>query len=243
MSLLSSLVKSLGHGNVNRCFNHHSTRSRNSLPFDKKPTLFGDEASPPVRFVMMTASALNIEYKLHRVDLFCSEHKSEFYTKINPLQKVPALSVGNHIINDSHAIALYMCRKSRNYALYPYSNTAKSRIDQMLFFNSGTLFPIDSAIYSEFFTGKWPADESKLKDWYHAVDYLEYRLGEHSWLAGDKVSLCDLCCGATVSSLQLLIPLLERHHKVDSWLKRLQAHSCYRVNENGLKRLNIFVEK
>ncbi|XP_053614947.1 glutathione S-transferase 1-like isoform X2 [Plodia interpunctella] len=211
--------------------------------FDEKPTLFGDEASPPVRFVMMTASALNVEYKLHRVDLFCSEHKSEFYTRINPLQKVPALAVGEHIISDSHAIALYLCRRSRDNKLYSKSTKIKSQIDQMLFFNSGTLFPIDSAIFSEYFTGKWPADENKVKDWYRALDYLEHRLKEHNWLAGDRVSICDLCCVTTVSSLQLLLPLSDRHSNISDWLQRLQKLPFYKLNERGLKRLNVFVEK
>ncbi|XP_031765891.1 glutathione S-transferase 1-like isoform X2 [Galleria mellonella] len=211
--------------------------------FENKPILYGDEVSPPVRFVLMTASVLGIDLKFHHIDLFCSENKSDFFTKINPLQKVPALVAGDDVICDSHAIALYLCGKRKNQKLYPRDPSIKAQIDQMLFFNSAELFPIDSAIYSEYFTGKWPADEQKVKNWYRLLDHLDGRLKTRTWLAGEKLYLCDICCAATVSTLQLLIPLLNRHKNVEIWLNRVQALPCFEINKSGLKRLNVFVEK
>lgn len=45
------------------------------------PILYGDDASPPVRFVRMTAAFLNIELNYHPIDLFKEENNSEFYKK------------------------------------------------------------------------------------------------------------------------------------------------------------------
>ncbi|XP_059046599.1 glutathione S-transferase E14-like [Achroia grisella] len=226
---------------LNRFCSHNAPRKTHV--FENKPVLYGDEVSPPVRFVLMTASVLDIELKFHHIDLFCSEHRTKFYTKINPLQKVPALVAGDDVIRDSHAIAIYLCGKSKTRKIYPRDASTKAQIDQMLFFNSAELFPIDSAIYTEYFTGKWPADEEKVKDWYRLLDYLDNRLSERTWLAGDKVYLCDICCAATISSLQLLLPLLDRHKNLKSWLQKLDALPCFEINRRGLKRLNVFVEK
>ncbi|CAG5019888.1 unnamed protein product [Parnassius apollo] len=65
------------------------------LTTTQKMILYGDEVAPPVRFALMTASILGVELDFRRIDLFASENKTESYKKINPLQKVPALVIGN----------------------------------------------------------------------------------------------------------------------------------------------------
>ncbi|XP_047996845.1 glutathione S-transferase E14-like isoform X2 [Leguminivora glycinivorella] len=204
---------------------------------NNKLILYGDEVSPPVRFALMVASMLDIKLDYQHIDLFKAENKSPFYTKINPLQKVPALKVGDEVICDSHAIALYLCRIGDGQRLYPEDPVVRAKVDQTMFFNSGTLFPIDSFIYTEYFRGKWPANDEKIKEWHSAVDHLEHLLDNQMWLAYDKVTLADLCCASTVSSLQLLVPPLDRHVKVKQWLGRLPKLSCYEINLRGLELL------
>ncbi|XP_026739293.1 glutathione S-transferase E14-like [Trichoplusia ni] len=208
----------------------------------KKPILYGDIASPPVRFAMMTASVLNIDLDFHNIDLFKAENKTDSYKKINPLQKIPALAVNDDVICDSHAIALYLCRSAEDYDLYPDDASLKAKIDELMFFNSSVLFPIDSFVFSEFFVGKWPADESKLNDWNIALDYLDLKLRTQTWLTGDKMRLCDICCGTTLSSLEILIPVSDRHPNVKRWLDNLKALPCFEINSRGLKRLQDFVK-
>ncbi|KAL0870181.1 hypothetical protein ABMA27_006326 [Loxostege sticticalis] len=190
---------------------------------------------------MMTASLLDIELKFQKIDLFLGENKSELYTKINPLQKVPALDTGEQVICDSHAIALYLCRRSRSQDLYPEDTIMRARVEQMLFFNASLLFPADSVIFTEYFAGK-AMDCNKVDHWNKLLDYLEGQLKRHPWLVGNKMMLCDLCCGTTVSSLQLLVPLTDRHVKVSQWLKSLQQLPCFETNSRGLKRLASFIE-
>ncbi|XP_049877426.1 glutathione S-transferase 1-like isoform X2 [Pectinophora gossypiella] len=208
----------------------------------RNPTLFGDIVSPPVRFVMMTASALEIDLNFHKVDLFRGENKTEFYTKINRLQKVPALEIENEVILESNAIALYLCNRSKDRDLYPSEILPKARVDQMLFFNSGELFPLDSAIFSAFFANEWPIDATQVEKWNTLLDYLESVLVNSKWLAGEKMRLCDLSCAATISSLRLLIPPLKRHSKVNDWLENINALPFSHINAAGLKVLKTNVE-
>ncbi|XP_047031133.1 glutathione S-transferase 1-like isoform X2 [Helicoverpa zea] len=208
-----------------------------------KPILYGDVASPPVRFAMMTASILNIDYDFHNIDLFKAENNTDSYKKINPLKKVPALSVNGEFIRDSHAIALYFCRNSGNQELYPEDSILRAKIDEWLYFDAGVMFPIDSAIFTEYFAGKWPADEAKVKNWYLSLDHLEHTLGTQKWLTGDKIRLCDICCAASVSSLEILVPLSEQHNKVKEWLESLKSLPCFEINTRGLQRLQGFVRK
>ncbi|CAH0589915.1 unnamed protein product [Chrysodeixis includens] len=207
----------------------------------KKPILYGDIASPPVRFTMMTASVLNIDLDFHNINLFKAENKTDFYKKINPLQKIPALAVNDDVICDSHAIALYLCRSAKDQDLYPNDATLKAKIDELMFFNASVLFPIDSFVFSEFFVGKWPADERKLDEWNTALNYLEFKLSSQKWLTGDSMRLCDICCGTTLSSLEILVPVSDQHPNVMKWLGNLKALPCFEINSRGLKRLQDFV--
>lgn len=54
-----------------------------SLTIGDKLILYGDEASPPVRFVQMTASILGIVVDFRTVDLFSGENKTEFYKNVS----------------------------------------------------------------------------------------------------------------------------------------------------------------
>lgn len=55
--------------------------------------------------------------------------------------------IGNDSIIDSHAISIYLCQKEQDCPLYPKDEMMKAKIHEMLFYNSNTLFPIDSTIF------------------------------------------------------------------------------------------------
>lgn len=57
-----------------------------------------------------------------------------------------------------------------------------------------------------------------------------------------QMRLSDLCCGTTVSSLEIFIPLLDRHKRVKEWLKTLKEIPCFEINKHGLNRLDSFVK-
>ncbi|KOB78695.1 Glutathione S-transferase [Operophtera brumata] len=206
-------------------------------------TLYGDMASPPVRFVLVTATLLGTKLKFQNIDLFKSENKTDWYRKINPLQKVPALVVGDEVISDSHAVALYLCQRKENQDLYPKDDILlKARIDEMLFYNATTLFPVDSAIYTDLFAGKWPASDTNLANWYACLAYLEHRLSRLEWLSGDKMLLGDICCAMTVSSLSIIVPIPDKYERVQNWMQRLEKLPSFKINKEGLDRLHFYVK-
>ncbi|XP_050352192.1 glutathione S-transferase E14-like [Nymphalis io] len=206
-----------------------------------KPIVYGDEVSPPVRFVMMTASILNIDIEFHKIDLFKNENRTDFYREINPLQKVPAMQVGDLKIIDSHAIALYLCQVVNDENLYPQDPAIRAKVNQMLFFNSSTLFRIDSFIMSKYFARQWPINKTTVEEWYTALDYLEYNLKD-TWLAGSKMLLCDICAVAVVTSVLPLFPLTKRHERVKQWIAKFQCLPFYDINRRGLVNLRMRID-
>ncbi|XP_072942792.1 glutathione S-transferase E14-like isoform X2 [Epargyreus clarus] len=169
----------------------YSSYTKTSPLNNKKIVLYGDEASPPVRFVLMTASVLDIKIDYHEIDIFIGKQKSEFYKNINPLQKVPALLVQNQ---------------------------------------------------TDYFAGKWPVNEAKLDMLNFSLDYIESRLNKNSWLAGDEISLADMCLMSTITSVYQIVRRSEKHKKVNEWLKKCEMLPFYEINRRGLERLLKFVE-
>ncbi|CAH0724143.1 unnamed protein product, partial [Brenthis ino] len=160
---------------------------------------------------------------------------------INPLQKVPAMVTNDTNVCDSHAIAIYFCQLVNDYSLYPEDRVQRAKINQILFFNSSTLFRIDSELMSTFFAGHWPMGEMKLEEWYSALDFLEFLLNKNNWLAGNKIHLCDICVVTVVTSMCLLVPLTQRHPRVQQWVKLFESLPFYDINKRGLCALNNYI--
>ncbi|XP_052743650.1 glutathione S-transferase E14 isoform X2 [Bicyclus anynana] len=191
---------------------------------------------------MMTASILGIDLNFYKIDLFKNENKSEYFTKINPLQKVPVLMVGDISICDSHAIAIYLCHICNGSSLYPNEPLLRAKINQMLFFNSSTLFRIDSEILSAYFSQQWPVNDKKIEEWLLALDYLEYNLNKNIWLNGTKMYLADICTFPVVTSMAQLFVLTDRHPKVRQWIKKFENYPFYEINKKGLSDLQNFID-
>ncbi|CAH2240912.1 jg9647 [Pararge aegeria aegeria] len=201
------------------------------------PILYGDEISPPVRFVTMTASFLGIDLDFRKIDLFQNENRTEYFKKINPLQKVPAMVLGDVTICDSHAIAVYLCQYGNGSSIYPEEPLLRAKINEILFFNSSTLFRLDSEILSGYFSQQWPVNYKKVEEWLMALDYLEYKLDRNNWLTGNKMQLCDICALPVVSSMSQIIPLTERHPKVGQWIRKFEDYPFCEINKRGLAAL------
>nr|NP_001299034.1 glutathione S-transferase 1-1 [Papilio xuthus]BAM18515.1 glutathionetransferase [Papilio xuthus] len=235
-----NIIKNLTMAARNPTLRTYSSKVK-SLTIGDKLILYGDEASPPVRFVQMTASILGINLDFRNVDLFGGENKTEFYKNINPLQKVPCLMTHAEVLVDSHAIALYLCRRwDTEHVLYPPGDLAQAHCDEILFYNATTLFPIDSDIYTKFFAGI-PASKERIDDWLKALDFLENRLKNYKWLAGDKMMLADICAVATISTVLCSIPLADHHVKLRRWFNEIEQQPFYNINKRGLERLMKFV--
>jgi len=81
--------------------------------------LYCHKLSPFSRLVEITGLINDQKLELHYIDLFNREHYQDWFVKINPKKKVPALELDNgEVITESIVIAKYLCRISQS-PLYP----------------------------------------------------------------------------------------------------------------------------
>nr|AIH07590.1 glutathione S-transferase epsilon 15 [Spodoptera litura] len=201
-------------------------------------TLYKMDASPPVRAVYMVIEAL----KLHNVkyvetDLLADDHLKDDFLKINPQHTIPHLTDGNFQLSDSHAIITYLMNYGKNSDLYPSDPQQRAMIDQKLHFDSGILYPAlrenDEPIFFGTATSLKPEGVAKIRS---AYNFTEKFLTGTQWLAGNKLTVADISCVATVSTLNELLHIDEAMYpNICAWVKRCAEHEFYKNgNQPGL---------
>merc|ERR1712141_331247 len=103
--------------------------------FEKKMKLYCHKMSPYSRLVEITAALNGQELELRYVDLFGKEHKEDWFGKINPKRKVPALELDDgEILTESVIIAKYLCKICESSTLYPgwLDHNGRAKQDELL---------------------------------------------------------------------------------------------------------------
>ncbi|KAH8237434.1 hypothetical protein KR038_011714 [Drosophila bunnanda] len=208
-----------------------------------KPILYYAPRSPPCRAVLLTAAALNLELDLRTVNVKAGEHKSSEFLKLNPQHTIPVLDDNGTIVSDSHIICSYLADKygpQGDDSLYPKDPVQRRLVDARLYFDCGHLFPrirfiVEPVIY--FGVGEVPEDRVAYVQ--KAYDGLESCLASGPYLTGDKLTIADLSCIASVSTAEAFAPIeADQFPKLKEWVKRLQALPYYqKTNQEGLDML------
>lgn len=151
--------------------------------------------------------------------------------QINPQHTVPLLDDNGVYIADSHAIAAYLCEKyGKNDRLYPKDLVKRALVDSRLHFDSGHLFSRMRFLFEPIWVMKSSEmPEERVNYLRTSYDIMERFLAKSPYLCGDELTIADLCCVATVSSITRLIPLdLSKHAKLIEWIERMGQLPCYK---------------
>ncbi|CAH2985893.1 unnamed protein product [Chilo suppressalis] len=194
-------------------------------------TLYKKDTSPPSRAVLMTIHALQIpDVKLINVHLPDGEQFTEEYLKMNPQHTVPMLKDDDFIIWDSHAICGYLVSKYGNDdSLYPTDPKKRASVDQRLHFDSGVLFnTLKATVAPVLYTDDKDFRPENLAKFKECYDFMEKFLTK-SWLAGDEVTIADICCVSTISSMNEIVPIDDKQYpKLTDWWRKCSEQEFYK---------------
>lgn len=156
---------------------------------------------------------------------------------MNPQHTIPVLNDNGTIVTDSHAIGAYLSDKyGQSDALFPQDLGRRALVNARLHFDTmflhgriRTLFePILydncaelSATKIEYIQRSWPL--------------MEAFLAESTYVCGDELSIADLCCIASVTSIDRIAPIdAGRYPKFIKWIKRMKSLPYYEeLNASG----------
>lgn len=121
-------------------------------------------------------------------------------------------------------------------SLYPKDPKKRAIIDQRLHFDNAILFgSLRETMVPVIYDGEKtlrPENVDKIKSGY---DFIE-SFFTGPWLAGDSLTLADICCVATISSLNEVIPIDKKQYpKLTAWFEECSKQEFYKkANVPGL---------
>lgn len=86
-------------------------------------------------------------------------------------------------------------------------------------------------------------DPSEAKKVEESYEYLESYLASSKYVAGDVLSVADFSVVATLSTIEVMVPIASVHKKLLGWYKRMKSLPYYEAgNQAGLDKLKRLVD-
>lgn len=205
--------------------------------------------SPPCRAVEMVANMVGVKLNKHHINLFKGEHLKEDFVKLNPLHKVPFIVDGDFKMSESRAIMTYLVNKYKpdDEFLYPKDPTERARVDELLHYDIGTLYPASSNLYRPVLLGQTKEfDPELVKAFKLTVQYLDERLasnGGKKFMLGDNLTVADINLSASLSMPICFGIDLSEFKNLTNYLERMKVAipKYNEINDEQLEDLKKFI--
>ncbi|MBK5264052.1 MAG: glutathione S-transferase N-terminal domain-containing protein [Alphaproteobacteria bacterium] len=145
--------------------------------------------------VSVTLEELGLPYTFRKLDFGASEQKEDWFLKINPNGRIPAIidhDEGDFPIFESGAIMVYLAEKTGK--LMPVDVKGRSRVMQWLMWQMGGLGPMmgQANVFNRYFPEHLPSViERYQREGRRLFEVLDSQLADHQYLAGDY-SIADI---------------------------------------------------
>ncbi|XP_064549166.1 glutathione S-transferase 1-1-like [Drosophila montana] len=178
--------------------------------------------SAPCRAVIMTAKAIGIEFNnLILINTRAGDQFKPEYLKINPQHSIPTLVDNGLSLWESRAIMVYLVEQyGKDDTLYPKDIQKRALINQLLYFDMGTLYKSFADYYYPQIFQKRAPNEECYKKIEPAFELFNTFLEGQSYAAGDNLTLADISILASVSSFDVAGYDFKRYGNVAKWYEQ-----------------------
>ncbi len=209
-------------------------------------TLYGSDLSGPAIKVRLLATYLGIEHKWQVINLREGEQKQEWFLKINPVGKIPAMDDAGFHLFESNAMCRYLAAKQGS-SVYPVDLQKRAVVDQWCDFITVHIGVHASTVaFSRIFAPRMslPVNEQALADALKFLDMyfplLEKQLAVHTHIVGEELTLADFFLFAALEPAELSSISLAAYPKISAWRSGLKAQAfytkCYKEYGEMLKK-------
>ncbi|NOX50065.1 MAG: glutathione S-transferase [Gammaproteobacteria bacterium] len=143
----------------------------------------------------VTLEELQLPYAVHPVNLSSAQQKEEWFLKMCPNGRIPAIvdrEQGDFAVFESGAIMMYLAEKTGQ--LMPRDAKGRSEVVQWLMFQMGGIGPMmgQANVFFRYFPEKiQPAIDRYQNEGRRLFEVLDNRLAESEWLAAEY-SIADI---------------------------------------------------
>ena len=205
--------------------------------------------SPPCRTVEMVAGLVGVTLDKHRINLMAKEHLSEENLKLNPLHTLPFIIDGDLKMNESRAIAAYLVNKygPEDSALYPKDPAKRALVDELMFYDMGTLFhSISKVLFPMIRTSVKEPDAEAVKELKVKLAYLNDRLKKEckKFMVGDNLTIADVSVTVSLSATEAFGLDMSEYSALEAYLNRVKSAipNYHEVSDEAVENMKKFIK-
>ncbi|KAK1125624.1 Glutathione S-transferase 1, isoform D [Melipona quadrifasciata] len=178
--------------------------------------------SPPCRSVLLLAKAIGVHLNLKTISPLKGEHMKPEFVKLNPQHVIPTIDDDGFILCESRPIMGYLVSKyAKNDSLYPKDPKKRGIVDQMLYFDAGSLHEnMINCYYPVIFFGAHSLNEENVQAVEKSCDLLNTYLADKEFVAGDTLTIADFAIHTTICVLLCFDFDIGRYDNVEAWYNR-----------------------
>jgi glutathione S-transferase len=184
-------------------------------------------ATPNGHKASVTLEELGLPYAVHPIDLSAGEQKQDWYLRINPNGRIPAIvdrSEDSFVVFESGAIMVYLAEKTGQ--LLPTDAKGRSVTLQWLMFQMGGLGPMmgQANVFHRYWQEKIPPVIARYQnESRRLLQVLDARLGESPWLAGPDYTIADIANWCWARTHEWSGVSVEGLENLQRWIAEIRA--------------------
>ncbi len=184
-------------------------------------------ATPNGWKVSIALEELGIPYTVHTLDLMKGEQKQDWYLRLNPNGRIPAIvDRGNDdfAVFESGAILIYLAERAGR--LLPHDPKGRSRVIQWLMFQMAGIGPMmgQANVFLRYAPEKIPyAIERYQREVRRLFEVLERQLTVYEHIAGNDYSIADIAHWSWIHGHEWSGVSIEGLPHLAKWLDRVAA--------------------
>jgi GST-like protein len=189
--------------------------------------------SPNVQKIFIMLEECELPYNTHTVDVWKGDQFTPEFTRINPLQKVPAIvdSEGPggkpYTVIESGAILLYLADKAGKFV--PKDKKQYFDMMQWLMVQMANLGPMSGQLvhFSKFAGPGQEYGQSRYRTVVNKLfDLYEQRLAASPYVAGSDYTIADIAAFPWLRNVALLAVDLSSRPHVKAWVDKIEARDA-----------------
>ena len=187
--------------------------------------VLGRATSGNVQKVLFLLEEMGSDYSREDYGRQFGNTGDESYLSMNPTGKVPTLVDGDVVIWESHTILRYLAAKEGS-ALYPNDLAARSEIERWMDWLLASLNGAYVTLFKAHKAGE-PLSEAAVAEMSAGMEFLDKRLAVSPYLAGEELTLADICLAPIVNrclGFSVDLPALEA---LRGWHARLSERPAH----------------
>jgi GSH-dependent disulfide-bond oxidoreductase len=182
--------------------------------------------------ISIALEEMGLPYEVKVIDFASNEQKSDWYVKLNPNGRIPALLDGDFALFESGAILIYLAEKTGKFL--PRDVQGRSLVIQWLMFQMSGVGPMmgQANVFLRYFPEKIQAAIDRYqREVTRLFGVMDKQLGIHEYIAG-RYSIADMALWPWVSGHEWSGVSVEEFANLKRWLALVSARPAVQAGRD-----------